>query len=136
MTSRPEGSSRPSLLVRALAANALFSGASGLVLLLAADPAGAWLGVPETWLLRALGGGLVAFGAGLFLLARSDRPGRGLVIVASASDFAWVAASAVLLMAFPDVLSAAGRASVAGVALVVAGLGAAQLAGLGRGTRG
>lgn len=136
MTARPEAPNRPALFLdRALLANAAFSGASGLVLLVAAGPAGAWLGVPDPWLLRALGGGLVAFGAGLLLLARSDRPKRGLVVAASASDFAWVAGSVVLLAAFPDLLSAAGRAAVAGVAVVVAGLGGAQLVGLRRRTQ-
>lgn len=127
----PPLSTPSALLVRALQANAAFSMVSGLVLLLAAGPAGGWIGVDETGLVRALGGGLIAFGAGLLLLARSERPGRGLVIAASVSDFAWVAGSGVLLLAFPELLSAAGRAAVAGVALVVAGLGAAQLAGLG-----
>lgn len=130
MTSRPEGSNRPALLVRALLANAALSGTSGLILLLAAGPAGAWLGVAEPWLLRALGGGLVAFGTGLYFLARSERPGRGLVLAASVADIAWVAASAALLLGLPGLLTPAGRAAVAAVALVVAGLGGAQLAGL------
>lgn len=126
---------RPALLGRALIGNAVFSAVSGLVLLLATEPAAAWLGVPEVWLLRSLGGGLVAFGAGLLLLARSDRPRRGLVVAASASDFAWVAGSALLLLGFPDLLTPDGRAAVAGVAVVVAGLGGAQLVGLRRRTQ-
>lgn len=120
------------LLIRALSANAAFSGASGLALLVAAGPAAGWIGVPHPWILRALGAGLVAFGAGLLLLARSERPGRGLVVAASASDFAWVAGSGVLLLGFPDLLTPAGRAAVAAVAVAVAGLGAAQIAGLRR----
>lgn len=127
MKQRPEERRRSSvLLVRALAANAVFSGLSGLALLLAAG----WLGVPEPWILRALGAGLVAFAAGLALLARSARPRRDLVLAASVSDFAWVAGSAWLLVGFPDLLTSAGEAAVAVVAVLVAVLGAAQLVGL------
>lgn len=122
----------PGLLVRALAANAGFSGASGLALLLAARPAGGWLGVAETWILRALGAALLAFGAGLALLARTERPTRGLVLAASASDFAWVAGSAGLVLGLPDLLTPAGNGTVAAVAVVVAGLGTAQIVGLRR----
>lgn len=129
---RSESSERIPLLVRALTANAAFSGLTGIALVAAAGPAGGWLGVAETWILRLLGVGLLAFGAGLLLLARSERPARGLVLAASASDFAWVAGSAVLLLGFPDLLTPAGNGAVAAVALVVAGLGAAQVAGLRR----
>lgn len=123
------------LLVLALAANAVFSGLSGLMLLLAAGPVGGWLGVSGTGILRLLGVGLIGFGAGLFLLARSEPPGRGLVLAASASDFAWFAGSAVLLLEFPELLTPAGHAAVAAVAVVVAGLGGAQLLGLRRSSR-
>lgn len=133
MKRRSAGRRRPPpLLVRALAANAAFSGISGLGLLVAAEPAGGWLGVSETWILRLLGAGLIGFGAGLLLLARSGRPPRGLVLAASASDFAWVVGSAVLLLAFPGHLTAAGAGAVGAVALVVGALGSAQLVGLRR----
>lgn len=125
-------SERPSLLVRVLAANAAFSGLSGLALVAAAGPVGCWLGVAEIWILRLLGIGLLGFCAGLLLLARSERPARGLVLAATASDFAWVAGSAVLLLGFPDLLTPAGNGAVAVVAVVVAGLGGAQVAGLRR----
>lgn len=127
---------RSTLLVRALAANAVFSGGSGLTLLAASGAAGTWLGVDETWILRALGGGLLAFAAGLFLMARSPRPSRPLVLAVSGADFAWVAGSAVLLLGFPDLLTPAGDVAVAAVAAVVAGLGGGQLVGLRRRRRG
>lgn len=127
---REERKRSSALLVRALAANALFSDLSGLALLLAAGTAARWLGVSEPWILRALGTGLVAFAAGVALLARSARPRRGLVLAASVSDFVWVAGSAWLLLGFPDLLTPAGEGAVAAVAVLVAVLGAAQLVGL------
>lgn len=132
MTARPTKPSGPKLLNLALTSNAAFSGLSGLVLVLAAEPAARWLGVPQSPLLLALGFGLLAFAVGLAALARSPRPSRPLVMAATGSDFAWVVGSAVLLVGFPDLLSPAGELAVTAVALVVAGLGCAQVVGLRR----
>ena len=120
------------LLVRSLAANAAFSGLSGLVLLLVPGPVGGWIGVPEAGWLRALGGGLLAFGAALAVLARSDRPDGAFVKAATAADFAWVGGSAVLLVGFPDLLTAPGRTAGGVVALLVAAFGCGQALGLRR----
>lgn len=120
------------LLRRALLANAGFSGLSGLALLLAAAPLGQWIGVGQPWILRAIGSSLLLFAAVLVLLARADEPDRAPVIAVSGSDFAWVLGSIVLVAAFPEQLTVEGRWAVAAVALVVGGLGAAQLAGLRR----
>jgi hypothetical protein len=130
----PESSEaeRSRLLTRALAANAAFSGTTGLALLLASETLGTWLGIPDTRILLVLGPALLAFAAGLTALARSDRPVRPLVLAATASDMAWVVASAVLLVGFPDLLTPAGNLAVAAVAVVVAALGSAQAVGLRR----
>lgn len=123
---------RSPLLPRALVANAVFSGSSGLALVVATDPVGTWLGVPDGRILLALGLGLLAFSAGLFLLARSPRSSRPFVMAATVSDGAWVLGSAVLLVAFPDLLTPAGNLTVGAVAVVVAALGGAQAVGLQR----
>lgn len=128
----PETRSRSTLLPRALISNAAFSGLCGLTLLLAAGPVAGWLGPSADGFLRGLGAGLLGFAGGLVFLARSEAPPPALVLTATAADFAWVAGSAVLLVAYPDVLSRAGVWTVVVVALVVAVLGLAQLVGLRR----
>ena len=132
MEPRSSEPSPSSLLRRALAANAVFSGTTGLALVLAGEALAAWLGLPDGRIALLLGLALLAFAAGLAVLARSDRPGRPLVLAVTASDMAWVAASAVLLVGFPDLLTPAGNLVVAAVAVVVAALGAAQAVGLRR----
>lgn len=124
---------RDELLVRALAANAGFSGLSGLVLVAAADPVAAWIGVAgATGWLRAIGVGLLLFAAGLVRLVRDDERTRAGVLSVTAADAGWVVGSAVLLVAFPGLLSPAGEWAVAAVALVVASLACAQFVGLRR----
>lgn len=123
---------RSPILTRALVVNAAFSGSSGLALVVANDPAGTWLGVPDGRILLALGLGLLAFSAALVLLARSPRSRRPFVMAATASDGAWVFGSAVLLVGFPDLLTTAGNLTVGAVAVVVAALGIAQVVGLQR----
>lgn len=121
------------LLVRALAANAGFSGLSGLVLVVAADPVSAWIGIEgATGWLRAVGVGLLLFAAGLVRLVRGRGRPCGRVVAATTADLGWVAGSAVLLIAFPGLLSPAGERAVAAVAVVVAVLACAQLLGLRR----
>lgn len=123
------------LLRWALGANAGFSGLSGLVLLLAAGPVGEWLGVTEPWILRGIGGGLVAYAVWLAALTREETPRRSLVVTASLADFAWVAGSVLLLVAGPQLLTPPGRWAVAIVAVVVADFGVVQLLGLWREAR-
>lgn len=136
MTRISTESSRPPLLRRALLANAVFSGLSGLGLLAAAGPVGGWIGVTETWILRGIGAGLASFAAALVALARSDRPRPALVLAASGSDFAWVLGSGAVVAGFPELLTPAGDIAVVVVAVVVAALGCAQIVGLQRAEHG
>ncbi|MDX1578169.1 MAG: hypothetical protein R3266_06780 [Gemmatimonadota bacterium] len=119
-------------LRRALLANAWFSAASALVLILGAGPVAAWMGVPSAGLLRVLGVALALFAAGLAWIARSDPLPRALAVGATLSDAAWVLGSAVLVLGFPEQLTVAGRWTVMLVAFVVAVMGAAQAVGLRR----
>lgn len=123
---------RDEILVRALAANAAFSGLSGLILVVAADPVSGWIGLEGGGWLQAIGIGLLLFAAGLVLLVRGrDRP-RGRVAAVTAADLGWVAGSVVLLVGFPDLLTPAGEWAVGAVAVAVAGLATAQILGLRR----
>lgn len=120
------------LLATAISCNALFSTATGVVLL-----AGGFLGLDrwlgaDAWLLGGVGGALVMF-AGLlvWLLSQPQHLAVGARLVVAA-DAAWVAAAALLLAAFPSALTPAGRTALAVVTAAVAALAAAQLIGLHR----
>lgn len=122
---------RKTMLSRTMTENALFSGASGLILIIGAMLGLAdWVGV-NAWLLAALGVGLVVYAADLLFFARSPRwlisGGR----MAVAADIAWVIVAAALI-AFTAVLTQQGELALAGVSLVVAGFAAAQWIGLRR----
>jgi uncharacterized protein YndB with AHSA1/START domain len=130
-TTRRSETAHSTLLPTAMSINALFSAATGVVLL-----AGGWtldgpLGVP-TWILAGVGAALVAFsGTLLWLLAtpRHLRKGARLVV---AADLAWVAAAGVILILTPSVLSPVGRWVLADLSAVVAAIAVAQAVGLRR----
>lgn len=119
------------LLTSAVSYNALFSATSGVVLSLGAPFLSGPIGSP-TWILVALGVGLVGFaGLLLWLLADADRLARGAPFVVLA-DVAWVLAAAVLLAGFPSLLAPVGQVGLVAVSVVVAVLAAAQAVGLRR----
>jgi hypothetical protein len=121
---------RNSLLSRALVENALFSGATGLGLVIGARWLDGWLGL-NAWLLAAVGVGLLVYAADLAWLSRSEPwliPGGRLAVVA---DIGWIIA-AVALIAFTAVLTTPGELALALVSLVVAGFATAQWIGLRR----
>lgn len=96
----------------ALVSNAVFSGASGLVLVLASPLVARWLGPQVHWVYPILGAGLLLFC--LTLCAVAVRPAPLAVLGITAADFGWVAATTVVLfvwrhdftpLGFPLVLS-------------------------------
>jgi len=103
-------------LRRLLAADAAVTGASGLLALVGASWVGDLLGVDATGWIRAVGAVLLVLAVDLALTARSSVSNLGRWTPAfAATDFAWVAATAVLI--------AAGAFDGAGVAITaVAGL--------------
>lgn len=128
--SSPTGDAGQSLAT-AISRNAVFSAASGLVLLGGGFALDAWLGV-DAWLLVGVGGGLVVFaGLLLWLLSRPRRLRAGARLVVAA-DAAWVAGAALLLARFPSALSSAGKTALAVVSAVVAVLAVLQVIGLRR----
>ena len=119
---------RDSFLSKAMVDNALFSGAAGLVLIVGSAWLDGWLGV-NTWLLVALGVGLVVYAVDLVWWSRSQRwlvAGGRMAVLA---DIAWVLAAAALI-AFTAVLTTRGELALAAVSLIVGGFGAAQWTGL------
>jgi hypothetical protein len=90
---------RDTLLRTALWANALFSGACGLTLLVVPTAVGAWIGLGgAVGFLSSLGAGLLAFAAGLAYLATRPVPPVRWVRAATLSDFLWVGATLVILL--------------------------------------
>lgn len=116
----------------ALIANAAFSLTSAGLILFLPSLVGDWLGVHAPLVLRGIAAGLVVFAIDLLHQATRYRMATWRALYASAGDFAWVAATVVLLTLFPRGLSVEGNAIVVGVAFVVGAFGSWQLWAAGR----
>lgn len=119
----------------ALAANATFSFTSSGLMLFLPSFVGDWLGIHAPLVLQAIAVGLLVFAIDLLHQATRPRIATWRALYASAGDFAWVAATVVLLAVFPQHLSVEGNALVIGVAVVVGAFGAWQLWAAGRAHR-
>jgi hypothetical protein len=109
---------RPShLLRRALQANGAFSALSGLILLAAAQPLAALLGLSHPMTLVGVGISLLLFSAGLWRNSRRETVNQMEALLAVALDVAWVAGSIAVI--FAGVLSPTGNWMVAIVADIV-----------------
>lgn len=109
-----------------LRSNALFSTATGLVAVVAGGPAADVLGVDQVWVVRALGGSLVAF-AGVVFAVSGARTSllRPASLGVSIGDLGWVAGTlAVFALGW---LSTSGVVAMGATGLIVLGLGLAQL---------
>ncbi len=124
------GGGSPKLLRGFLYENVAFSIASGLVFALGASRLDTWAGV-NTWLLVALGVGLIGYADLLFLGARRDdtlvMTGRSAVI----GDLGWIA-GAIAIIAATDWLTRNGEIALAVISIPVAILAAGQYVGLRR----
>lgn len=112
----------------AIRANSTFCATSGAVLLLAAAPVSALLGVSETALFasltgatffRVLGVALLIYAADLWYLTRHETVSTGVALVIIALDVAWVGLSAWLILADVWAMTTAGNIAVAVVADIV-----------------
>lgn len=112
-----------------LLADALVSGATGAVLALAAPWLESWLGLPAP-LLRYAGIILLPFAAAVGWLASQAAPPRAAVKAIVVTNFAWVAASILLLVAGGVSPTTLGVGFVLFQALVVLVLGELQVMGL------
>ncbi|MFN0246842.1 MAG: SRPBCC family protein [Kofleriaceae bacterium] len=90
------------------------------------------LGNDHPGLLRAVGVGLAVFSVVVALAGRRPRIRPLDVLAISLADFAWAAGSLALLVGYPDSFGQTGSWLFAGVAVVVAAFGVAQLVGLRR----
>ena len=120
------------LLKTALLSNAAFSLVSGLLLALAPVGMGHLLDADHPGLLRVVGVGLAMFALMVVLAGRRERIRPLEVLLISLADFGWVVGSLALVLASPDSFGPTGRWLLAGVAVVVAAFGVAQLTGLRR----
>jgi hypothetical protein len=93
------GTDPASLLRLSLRANAWFSGLSGLLYLLAADPITEFLGLNmPPWMVRTLGPGLLVYAIWLGLISRRSTLDSREVWSAIVLDATWVIGSAILLL--------------------------------------
>lgn len=106
-------------LRRVIRADGLFSGFSGLLLMAAAAPLAAFLGLSTPWVLAAIGVTLLLYAADLWTIAAQKPISRRLTIAVITADVAWVLASwAIILTGWPA-LTTPGAWAVAIVSDVV-----------------
>jgi hypothetical protein len=122
-----------SFVRRLLLTDALVSGATGAMMAGAAPILEPWLGLPAP-LLRFAGIALLPFAAIVGWLALQTSPARAGVRAIIATNFAWVAASILLLLVGGVNPTALGIAFVIFQAVVVGVLGELQYVGLRRAT--
>lgn len=119
-------------LTRFLTANALFSAASGLSLVLAASSIAGFFGSPHSTVFRVVGLGLLLF-AGIVYLNSVQRPLKlPSILSIIVADFLWVLGSLLLLAFKPFQLSPGGYTVIALVAGMVLLFGLGQAQGLGQ----
>jgi hypothetical protein len=116
-------------LRRALIADAVITGATGIALFAAAGLLAALLGLPDP-LLRYAGLSLIPFAAFVGALAMKDRVSRTAVRVVIAANVLWVVDSVLLLVTGWVEPSVLGYAFVIGQAIIVAAFAELQHAGL------
>ena len=81
-----------------LYANAIFSGVSGLLFVIASQPIARFLRINMPWVILILGIGLVGYAALLYLTASRPEISRSFVLFAVVADSVWVLLSTILLL--------------------------------------
>lgn len=117
------------MLTRTLLANAAFSGATGLAMVVAAGPLSRWLGIPF-WLAVAVGAALMPFAIAVAGVARNPRAGAVKSVIFA--DAAWVVGAAAVIIGFPRSMSDSGLWALGLVTVAVADFALFQLIGLRR----
>jgi hypothetical protein len=118
-----------SKLRRALLGNAIFSGFSGTLIVLAEPLVLGWLGLQKIsiW---PIGAGLLIFSAYLFWMSQSTKLPGALVKGVILGDWVWIAGTAVLLLLKAQLFSGFGVFLLLDIALVVAIFAILQARGL------
>lgn len=131
-TIQTEQKSGSNLLRYALWGNALFSGISGLVALLAGEQLGTLMGISATAVFTILGIGLIAFALTIAWFASRPTIDRRFAWIVIILDVVWVIDSlAILLVGWPP-LTTTGKWLVAIIADIVAVFAIVQFIGLRR----
>jgi hypothetical protein len=118
-------------LRRALLGDAIFSGASAVLLTFGAGALAPWLNLPEA-LLRETGLFLIGYAALVGWLGTRQAMPKALVIVVIAGNAAWTLASIALLFSGAVTPNLLGEAFIAAQAIVVGALAELQYIGLRR----
>jgi hypothetical protein len=121
-----------SLLKNTLFSNSVFSFLSGVACVLFSRAIASFLGVSASWIVLALGVGLIVYGTEIFLAARAKPVNTGIAKFAVYADLAWVLGSAVLIFANLVPLTTAGKWAIAFIADIVLVFAILQYVGLRR----
>ena len=121
-----------SLLRNTLFSNSAFSFLSGVAFLLFSGAIANFLGVSASWIVLALGVGLIVYSIELYLAARADPVNTSIAKFAVYADLVWVLGSAVLIFANLIPFSTAGKWAIAIVADIVLVFAILQYIGLRR----
>ena len=125
----------PSLLLRrAILADAVFSGASALLLTFGAGALAPWLSLPDA-LLRETGLFLIAYAALVGWLGTRQSMPKALVMIVIAGNAAWTIASIALLFSGAVTPNLLGEAAIAIQAIAVGTFAELQYIGLRRSGR-
>jgi hypothetical protein len=120
----------PSLFLRrAILADAIFSGASALLLTFGAGALASWLGLPDA-LLRETGLFLIAYAALVGWLGTRQSIPKALVMIVIAGNAAWTIASIALLFSGAVTPNLLGEAAIAIQAIAVGTFAELQYIGL------
>jgi len=123
---------RSTLLRRTLQADSAVSLLAGLLLIADAAPIAAFSGLPWPLALEVIGAGLLGYAAVMFLGARRASIDQRLALGCVIADTAWVAASALILLAGWPQLTTAGFWAVLALADVGALFAVLKFVGLRR----
>lgn len=121
-----------SLLKTALLVDGAVSFLLGIICLLFSKAIAGFLGIPASWIILALGMGVIVYAIELFLAARAEPVNLGIAKFATYGNLAWVLASAVLIFANLLPFPTTGKWAFAVLADVVLVLAIFQYLGLRR----
>lgn len=88
---------KAAFLKKALYANAIFSGISGLDFIFFSNRITNFLGWSTAWFIPAIGVGLILFALFIIVVAKAQTPSKASVQSIIASDVAWIVLSCVLI---------------------------------------